>query len=131
MPIHWYRRIHIIRALSNNLLYVYLISPADNNRYYSALLVYVCIYVHVTTTKPQQYNSSMRLRGTQGGRFIMIAYRMIHALPLSEQFVSSCLQRSRGTIEAGPTRGQGRSLGITRTTNNLREGYQDPNELRH
>ena len=44
------------------------------------------------------------------------------ALPLSEQFASSYMQRSHGTIEAGPTRGQGRSLGITRTTNNLREG---------
>ena len=45
------------------------------------------------------------------------------ALSLSEQFASSYVQRSHGTIEAGPTRGQGRSLGIIRTTNNLREGY--------
>ena len=45
------------------------------------------------------------------------------ALPLSEQFASSYMQRSHGTIETGPTRGQGRSLGIIRTTNNLREGY--------
>ena len=44
------------------------------------------------------------------------------ALPLSEQFASSYMQPTYGTIEAGPTRGQGRSLGITRTTNNLREG---------
>ena len=47
------------------------------------------------------------------------------ALPLSEQFATSILrmQRSHGTIEAGPTGGQGRSLGIIRTANNLREGY--------
>ena len=45
------------------------------------------------------------------------------ALPLSERFASSYMQRSHGTIEAGPTRGQGRSFGITRATNNLREGY--------
>ena len=42
------------------------------------------------------------------------------ALTLSEQFASSNMQRSHGTIEAGPTRGQGRSLGIIRTTNNVR-----------
>ena len=47
------------------------------------------------------------------------------ALLLSEPFSSSYMQRSHGTIEAGPTRGQCRSLGIARTTNNLREGYQD------
>ena len=45
------------------------------------------------------------------------------ALPLSEQFASSYMQRSHGTIETGPTRGQGRRLGIIRTTNKLREGY--------
>ena len=45
------------------------------------------------------------------------------AQPLSEQFASSYMQRSHGTIEAGPTRGQRRSLGITMTTNNLRERY--------
>ena len=42
------------------------------------------------------------------------------ALPLSEKFTSSYMQRSHGTIEAGPTRGPGRSLGIIRTTSNLR-----------
>ena len=46
-----------------------------------------------------------------------------NALPLSEQSVSSYMQRSHGTIEAGPTRGQGRSLGIIKTANNLREIY--------
>ena len=45
------------------------------------------------------------------------------ALPLSEQFASSYTQRFHGTTEAGPTRGEGRSLGIMRTTNNLRERY--------
>ena len=30
-------------------------------------------------------------------------------LPLSEKFASSYMQRSHGTIEAGPTRGQGRT----------------------
>ena len=45
------------------------------------------------------------------------------ALSLSEQFASYYMQRSHGTIETGPTRCQGRSLGITRATNNLREGY--------
>ena len=45
------------------------------------------------------------------------------ALPLSKQFASSYMQRSHETIEAGPTRGQGRSLGVTRTTNNVREGW--------
>ena len=45
------------------------------------------------------------------------------ALPLGEQFSSSYMQRFHGTIEAGPTKGQGRSLGIVRTTYNLWEGY--------
>ena len=45
------------------------------------------------------------------------------ALPPSEQFASSCMPRSHGTIEVGPTRGQGRNLGKIWTTNNLREGY--------
>ena len=45
------------------------------------------------------------------------------AVPRSEKFATSYMQRSHGTIEAGPTRGQGRSLGIIRTANNLREGY--------
>ena len=44
------------------------------------------------------------------------------ALPLSEQ-LQVYMQRSHGTVEAGPTRGQGRCLGIIRTTNNLRGGY--------
>ena len=44
-------------------------------------------------------------------------------LPLSEKFASSYMQRSHGTIEAGPTRGQGRSLGIIGMTNNLRKEY--------
>ena len=34
------------------------------------------------------------------------------ALPLSEQFASLYMQRSHGTMEAEPTMGQGRSLGI-------------------
>ena len=42
------------------------------------------------------------------------------ALPRSEQF-SSLYAASHRTIEAGPTRGQGRSLGMIRTTNNLRK----------
>ena len=49
------------------------------------------------------------------------------ALPLSEQFASSYMQRSHGTIDAGLTRGQGRSSGITRATNNLLEGYYHTN----
>ena len=51
------------------------------------------------------------------------AFTDADALPLSEQFASSYTQRSHGTIEAGPSRGQGRSLGIIRTTNDLRQGY--------
>ena len=39
-------------------------------------------------------------------------------------FAGSHMQRSHGTIEAGPTRGQGRSLGIIKTTNNLWERYK-------
>ena len=45
------------------------------------------------------------------------------ALLLSEPFSSSYMQRSHGTIEAGPTRGQDKRLGIIRTTKKeLREG---------
>ena len=51
------------------------------------------------------------------------AFIDVDALPLSEQFASSYMQRSHGTIEAGPTRGQGRSLGIIGMTNNLRKEY--------
>ena len=51
------------------------------------------------------------------------AFTDADALPLSEQFASSYTQRSHRTIEAGPTRIQGTSLGITRTTNNLRKKY--------
>ena len=54
--------------------------------------------------------------------------RSIYRYIIAGKCLDTC---SHGAIEAGPTRGQGRSLGITRTTNNLREGYQDPNELRH
>ena len=46
-----------------------------------------------------------------------------NALPLSEQCASSYMHRSHGTIEIGPTRGQDRSLGVIRPTNNLQEGY--------
>ena len=45
------------------------------------------------------------------------------AVPRSEKFATSYMQRSHGTIESGPTRGQGRRLGIIRTSNNLWEGY--------
>ena len=33
------------------------------------------------------------------------------------------MQRSHGTIDAGPTRSKGRSLGWIKATNNLRQGY--------
>ena len=70
---------------------------------------------HVRTTASAAVAGVKRSRDT--------AFIDADALPLYEQFASSYMQHSHGTIEAGPTKGQRRSLGIIRTTSNLREGY--------